>query len=299
MCNNCTRVYLHRLPRPVNKNPDTPSPNGAGRAAQRNRTRRAIVEATTRLINAGESPSMASIAQAAQVSRRTIYMYFPTLEQLLLDATLGAIAHSSVDPALATAETDPVTRAEQLTRAINRDATQTLHLGRALVRLTVEGEAPRAGGPRRGYRRVQWIEKALAPARKSLSPSEFNRLVSALCVLLGWESLIVLNDIRGIPPAAADDVLTFAVRAVVEKSLAEAAARRSRRTGEESQEVDPVSACRVLLRLQRLRHTLQRLPRRLDTNLRLAQTPRQHQHRAQRIARTHHPPLIRLDQHTK
>jgi AcrR family transcriptional regulator len=206
-----------------------PSPIGAGRAAQRNRTRQAIVEATTRLIAVGESPSMASIAQAAQVSRRTLYMYFPTLEQLLLDATLGALTRSSVEPALATAETDPVIRVEQLTRAMNRDAADTLHLGRALVRLTVEGEAPRAGGPRRGYRRVEWIEKALAPARKNLSPAEFNRLVSALCVLIGWESLIVLNDIRNIPPAAADDVLTFAVRAVIEKSLAEAAARRSRK----------------------------------------------------------------------
>jgi AcrR family transcriptional regulator len=214
----------------VNKNRlPAPSPNGAGRAAQRNRTRQAIVEATTRLIAAGESPSMASIAQAAQVSRRTLYMYFPTLEQLLLDATIGALTRSSVEPALATSELDPVARVEQLTRAINRDAADTLHLGRALIRLTVEGESPRAGGPRRGYRRVEWIERALAPARKTLSPAEFNRLVSALCVLIGWESLIVLNDIRGIQPTAADDVLTFAVRAVVEKSLAEAAARRSRK----------------------------------------------------------------------
>lgn len=228
MCAINARVYTYsRLPRSVNKNREAPSPDGIGRAAQRNRTRLAIVEATIRLIAAGESPSMASIAQAAQVSRRTLYMYFPTLEQLLIDATAGALARTSVEPALATSETDPIARVEQLTRAMNRDAVDTLHLGRALIRLTVEGEAPRAGGPRRGYRRVHWIEQALAPARQSLTPREFNRLVSALCVLLGWESLIVLEDIRGTSPAAADDVLLFAVRAVIEKSLAEAATRRA------------------------------------------------------------------------
>jgi AcrR family transcriptional regulator len=220
-------TYIRRV-HSVNKNRKVaPTPDGAGRVAQRSRTRQAIVEATTKLITAGGSPSIAAIAQAAQVSRRTVYMYFPTVEQLLLDATLGALARRSIDPVLAASTSaDPLARIEQLTRAMTRDAIDTLDLGRALVRLTVEGEAPRAGGPRRGYRRVHWIEQALAPARQTLTAREFERLVSALCVLIGWESLIVLNDVRGISPAAADDVLLFAVRAVVEKSLAEAAARR-------------------------------------------------------------------------
>jgi len=212
-----------------NKTRDTASsPDAPGRAAQRNRTRRAIVDATTRLIAAGKSPSAADIAQAAEVSRRTLYMYFPTLEQLLLDATVGALSQHAIEPFVASSGiTDPVDRIEQLTRAINRHAAETLPLGRSLIRLTVEGEAPLAGGPRRGYRRVQWIEQALAPARDLLTPSEFERLVSALCVLIGWESNIVLEDVRGIEPKDADDVLTFAVRAVVEKALAESAARRA------------------------------------------------------------------------
>jgi len=34
------------------------------------------------LLQDGPAPSMAQIAEAADVSRRTIYLYFPTLEQL-------------------------------------------------------------------------------------------------------------------------------------------------------------------------------------------------------------------------
>jgi len=57
---------------------------------------------------------------------------------------------------------DPIDRIEQLCRVLNSHTAETIHLGRSLIRLTVEGDEPCAGAPRRGYRRVQWIEKALA-----------------------------------------------------------------------------------------------------------------------------------------
>lgn len=207
----------------------TPKPGETGRVAQRNRTRRAIVEAAMRLLAGGGTPSMAEVADAAQVSRRTIYMYFPTLEQLLIDATLGALTQNAIEPVIAeTSSNDAVERAVQLSHAVNAHFAGTMHLGRALIRLTVEAEQPPAGMPRRGYRRVQWIERALAPARKELTAGEFERLVSAVTVLIGWEPMIVLEDIRLLDQKQADDVLTFAVRAVVEKALSEAKRRRKR-----------------------------------------------------------------------
>jgi len=200
---------------------------GSGRVAQRNRTRRAIVDAAQRLMTSGATPSMAEIAAAAEVSRRTMYMYFPTLEQLLIDATLGALSQNTIDPVIAESDSkDPVERVEQLSRAMNRHSGETMHLGRALIRLTVEGDEPQSGGPRRGYRRVQWIEKALAPAREKLTAKEFERVVSALCVLVGWEPMIALKDTRGLDESEVDEVLAFAVRAVVEKALREADRRR-------------------------------------------------------------------------
>jgi AcrR family transcriptional regulator len=210
-------------PKPAQAGPDP----GPGRVAQRSRTRRAIVDATMQLIAAGATPSMAEIAQAAQVSRRTLYMYFPTLEQLLIDATLGALTKDAIDPVIIeSASNDPAERVEQLSRALNSHSAESMRLGRALIRLTVEGDEPSAGGPRRGYRRVQWIEQALAPAREKLTRREFDRLVSALCVLIGWEPMIVLKDVRCLDQNQADEVLAFAVRAVVEKALKDAEGRR-------------------------------------------------------------------------
>jgi AcrR family transcriptional regulator len=229
MCNECTRVYLQALPKKIKKNRasrQAPAAKSAGRVAQRNRTRRAIVDAAMHLVAAGGTPSITEIAEAAQVSRRTVYMYFPTLEQLLIDAMLGTASMSTIEPVIAhPGVTDPVMRAEQLSRAMNRHSAETMQLGRALIRLTVEGVEPPAGGPRRGYRRVQWIEQALAPARERLTRQEFDRLVSALCVLIGWEPMIVLQDVRGLEAKQGDDVLAFAVRAVVEKALTDTQVR--------------------------------------------------------------------------
>src|SRR5215467_11669598 len=72
----------------------------AGRPAQRRRTRNAIVTAAMTLLARGTTPSVEEVAKAAEVSRRTVYMYFPTFDQLLIDATVGALSQESVDRAI-------------------------------------------------------------------------------------------------------------------------------------------------------------------------------------------------------
>jgi AcrR family transcriptional regulator len=173
-----------------------------------------------RLIAAGQTPSIADVVQAAEVSRRTIYLYFPTLEQLLLDATLGALSQNPIDPVVsASSSGDAITRVERLSRTVNALSAETMHLGRALIRLTVEGNKRRNRGPRRGYRRIEWIERSLESVRHSLPRKEFDRLVSTLSILMGWEPLIVLKDVRGLEQKEAEDVLAFAARTIVDAVL--------------------------------------------------------------------------------
>jgi AcrR family transcriptional regulator len=194
---------------------------GPGRAAQRRRTRRAIVEATSQLLAAGADPSINDIAAAADVSRRTIYTYFPTLDQLLLDATIGAM-NVDVEAAIdASGEPDVRDRIATLVAVLSERMADSLPLGRKLIRLTVD--APSAGdGPRRGYRRVAWIERALEPIRPRLSPDRFERLVSALSVVIGWEAFIVLFDVRGLSADQARETLTGAAITLVDTALAQA-----------------------------------------------------------------------------
>jgi hypothetical protein len=74
---------------------------------------------TAALLAKGATPTVADIAEAADVSRRTVYLYFPTLEHLLIDATLGALRQSRVDAVFPPPEpTDDVgARVEVMARA--------------------------------------------------------------------------------------------------------------------------------------------------------------------------------------
>jgi AcrR family transcriptional regulator len=194
--------------------------------ALRRRTRKAIVSATAELLAQGRTPSMAEVAEAAEVSRRTVYLYFPTLEQLLIDAALVSITRDTVDAALdAVADSDDVeVRVDAMARAVQRLFVSTEQQGRTLLRLTVDAStADRSPDqPIRGYRRIEWIERALEPARTRLSAPAFERLVSSLAMVIGWEALIVERDIRALSLDEAEEVSAWAARALVRASLDEA-----------------------------------------------------------------------------
>jgi methylphosphotriester-DNA--protein-cysteine methyltransferase len=58
------------------------------RPGQRQRTRKDLLQAASRLLKEGRRPSLDEVAEAASVSRATAYRYFPGMEALLLEASL-------------------------------------------------------------------------------------------------------------------------------------------------------------------------------------------------------------------
>jgi len=194
----------------------------AGRVAQRRRTREAILAAAKRLLAEGRAPSIDEIATDADVSRRTIYMYFPTLDQLLVDATSGLLGERTIEPLLNSPEfsDDPVERVDEFARSLLEMAPEALPLARRIMRLTVDSELPPAAA-RRGYRRVEWIGQVLEPLRSKLTAEQLERLTSALAVVLGWEAMMVLRDSRGLGADDEQRVLRWAARALVTAMLDE------------------------------------------------------------------------------
>lgn len=189
------------------------------RTAQRSRTRRAIVDAATALIAEGGDPSMSEIAERAEVSRRTIYLHFPTLDQLVLDATVGLV-NVGVDAALErVGSTDPYVRLDALVTQTYRTMESSLPLGRRLIRLTVDAPPPAGDGTRRGYRRIRWLEWVLEPVRDTLAPQRYEDLVSGLALVIGWEAFIVLLDVRGLSAKRARDVTLRTATAVLDAHL--------------------------------------------------------------------------------
>jgi AcrR family transcriptional regulator len=150
-----------------------------------------------------------------------VYQYFPTVDQLLLDATLGLLSQNEVDIAIDRADAggDVSERVQAMTRALADLSAQTLPLGRSLIRLTVDSPGENIELPKRGYRRIAWIERAIAPLRTELDEAAFERLVSALAMVVGWEALIVLQDLRGLPTDEQTRVSIRAARALIQAAL--------------------------------------------------------------------------------
>lgn len=203
-----------------------------GRYKQKRRTRTAILTAARELIRQGKVPSVADAADAADVSRRTAYRYFPTQEQLLTEAQLegerAVFERVFEAPELAH---DIEARLDALVRTMFAVARSTEPLMRTMIRLTVDRgrdedreHAAEAERPRRGYRRIDWIEMALAPIRMQLDETSFERLVSGLALCVGIEALLVLRDIRGLDLAAAEEVSRWTARSLLHASLAESTA---------------------------------------------------------------------------
>ncbi|MEU3723537.1 TetR/AcrR family transcriptional regulator [Streptomyces sp. NPDC031705] len=205
---------------------DDPVRRGGGREAQRRRTRKAILDAAVRLSAGGASPSVDEIAAEADVSRRTVYVYFPSLDHLMIDATVGALNEPPVeealsDPALAG---DAAGRVDALIRTLLKYSPQSLSLGRRLIRLTVDppvGDGEEPAGPRRTQRRIEWLEEACEPLRELLSEASFRRLISALTIVVGWEAQIALRDVRGLDAEAEQEAIRWAARVLVEAAVKE------------------------------------------------------------------------------
>ncbi len=107
-------------------------------------------------------------------------------------------------------------------RALTRVTPETERAGRQLVRLTVDefgGEPGVPGEPRRGYRRVALLERALEPARQRLTPRAFEQLLTALSMVSGFEAMIVQRDVRGLDAEQGSAASEWAARALVRAAL--------------------------------------------------------------------------------
>ncbi len=59
----------------------------------------------------------------------------------------------------------------------------------------------------------------MAPVRDQLDDAAFERLVSALAMVIGWEALIVLQDLRGLAAAEQQEVILWTAGAIIQAAL--------------------------------------------------------------------------------
>jgi len=90
-----------------------------GRPNQKQRTRKDLLQAAYRLMQAGQSPGLEAVAAEALVSRATAYRYFPSIEALLLEAALDVAAPDADALFPPGAPTEPAERLERVDTAFH------------------------------------------------------------------------------------------------------------------------------------------------------------------------------------
>ncbi|GGD01876.1 TetR/AcrR family transcriptional regulator [Aureimonas glaciei] len=185
--------------------------DGFERVAQKRRTRAALLQATREILATGRQPSVPDAADHAGISRATAYRYFSKPEGMAQEALLDAIAAELENVDLAPPQGGAAARVEHVVSRILAMVMRNEALFRSYLGLVVSGESP----ARRGARRLSWLSEALAPVKATMAPAEFTRLLHALALVTGIETIVVLRDVCGLDEGDIDGTARWIARTLV------------------------------------------------------------------------------------
>lgn len=186
--------------------------DGGGRANQKLRTRRAIVEAARELVRTGAPVTMPAVARGALVSEVTAYRYFPDLPSLMGEVIEGLwpTAAQALEPVAASS--DPVERVAFACQVFLRGVAAYQGGVRAMIAATVVNPAMAKFRP---YIRGELIDLALEPWRAVDgmdgvgAPDVVVRLRRELAAVISAETLFCFTDRLGLD---AEDAIAHIAR---------------------------------------------------------------------------------------
>jgi AcrR family transcriptional regulator len=202
-----------------------PADLSTGRVNQKLRTRDTLVAVAAELIREGRSFSVGDVADLARVGRTTAYRYFPSQEQLLAHAALWKLAHIEhfEFDRIFEGRASVVDKVDALVRASDKSIREYEKEYRAMLRASLEAAATsREVLPRRSAFRRDMVTEALAGMDKRLGRERLERLVAAICMVIGIEAQVVTRDVCLLPLDRARQIKRWAAEALVRAALAEA-----------------------------------------------------------------------------
>ena len=195
-----------------------------GRSNQKMRTHMALVECAAQLVREGKTFTVAEVADSARVGRTTAYRYFPSVETLVVHATLYAsteVEKRSIDAALESKQTVE-DRLRSVVEASDITITDHNYLYRTMLKLSLnnEGSDDELLPHRRGARK-EVLESAIGMLRTQLGTKRYEKLIGALSLFIGIESVVVLHDVCFLSTKKAREIKIWGALAILKAALAE------------------------------------------------------------------------------
>ncbi len=185
-----------------------------GRVNQKLKTRSQILEAAKVLMSKNRNFTLEEVAKKANISRATIYRYFPTLELLYTEASLHV--HFSPPNVLFEKVKEMPLLESVLTiqHYYNKSALDHELLFRRYLS-TVLNESIVSKKKIRGARRVATMELVLASFEKEMSKNNLKNLKNIATILMGIDSLIVAKDVCGLTNKEAEETLKWGIEMIL------------------------------------------------------------------------------------
>ena len=180
-----------------------------GRINQKLETRHKILESAKQLVRKGIDFNLEDVANNAEISRATIYRYYPNLEILSYEVgiDIGTKTPEDIIENLKDSSLNDMLMGIQNyynEHAVNNENAFRKYLSAVLTS---------ASEKKRGARRNRTLQLALM--KSDIRPKEKKDLVHLLAILMGIEPLIVAKDVSGLDNKEFKELMSWGMKLVL------------------------------------------------------------------------------------
>ena len=187
----------------------------SGRIGQKRKTRELLLATAKKMLVKGENISVEQVALVAGISKATAYRYFSNKDILLKEASLqrGLMdkddLFGDIDVCNLNARIEKLIDYHFEVLTTNEDVFR-LYLG-AIMQNSVRDKKNYS----RGGKRILLIAEALLPLKNEISKETFDKMVNAISLLMGIESISILKDICGLENGSIQEMWKWMIQKII------------------------------------------------------------------------------------
>ena len=185
-----------------------------GRVNQKIKTRTRILNAAKTLLSKNRNTTLEEVAHKANVSRATIYRYFPNIDLLCTEASLDIHYQSPNELFEEVKDMTLENRIYYIQNYYNHLAQNHELIFRRYLSAVLK-ESTESKKKIRGARRVDAMNLILDSFKNEMSKKNLKNLKNIASILMGIDSLVVAKDVCGLTNEETNDTLKWGIEMIL------------------------------------------------------------------------------------